>query len=106
MNGTHRSQIGHLGLCCSEFPPVNGTNCSQFGILGLRGSKFIPVYNFPAHPSFGNQHNLNFEVMAVRDIMRRSLLSKNIHLSREFWPFWEFKYQEKCFCKYFLVRFR
>ena len=56
---------------------------------GLRGSKFIPVYNFPAqwHPSFGNQHILNFEVMAVRDIMRKSLLSKNIHLSRNFGPF-------------------
>ena len=26
---------------------------------------------------------------------------------RDFWPFKEFKYQEeKCFCKYFLVRFR
>ena len=31
------------------------------------------------HPSFGNQHILNFEVMAVRDITRRSFLSKNIH---------------------------
>jgi len=27
---------------------------------------------------------LNFEVMAVRDITRRSILSKNIHLSRDF----------------------
>ena len=45
---------------------------------GIRGTKFIPVYNFPAryHPSFGNQHILNFEVMAVRDITERSHLSK------------------------------
>ena len=56
---------------------------------GIRVTKFIPVYNFPAqqHPSCGNQHILNFKVMAVRDIRRRSLLSKNIHLSRDFWPF-------------------
>ena len=40
---------------------------------GIRGTKSIPVYNFPAqeHPSFGNYHLLNFEVMVVRDISRR-----------------------------------
>ena len=50
---------------------------------GIRGTKSFPVYNFPAqwHPSFGNHH------MAVRDITGRSLLSKNIPLSCEFWPF-------------------
>ena len=44
--------------------------------------------------------------MAVHDITRRSLLSKYINLSRDIWLFWELKYQEKCFSKYFLVRFR
>ena len=53
---------------------------------GIRGTKFNPVYNFPAqqHPSFENQHILNFKVMVVRDITRGSLLLKNIHLSRDF----------------------
>ena len=45
---------------------------------GIRGTKFIPVYKFPTQcrPSFGNQHILNFEVMAARDIKLRSRLSK------------------------------
>ena len=34
--------------------------------------------------SFGNQRILNFEVMVVRGITRRSRLSKKIHLSRDF----------------------
>ena len=43
MNGTHCSQIGHLGLCCSEFLPVNGTHCSQIGKLGLFCTEFLSV---------------------------------------------------------------
>ena len=55
------------------------------------------VYNFltQQRPSFGNQYILdilNF-VMAMRDITLRSLLSKSIHLSRDFQPF---QFQEKC----------
>ena len=54
--------------------------------LGIRGTNFISAYNFPAQkrPSFGNQRNLNFEVMAVRDITRSSRLLKNMYLSRDF----------------------
>ena len=43
MNGTHCSQIGHSGLCCSEFLPVNGTHCSQIGKLGLFCTEFLSV---------------------------------------------------------------
>ena len=55
-------------------------------LSGIRDTKFISVYNFPAQQrsSFGNQHILNFEVMAVRDIRLRSDLTKNIDLSRVF----------------------
>ena len=54
--------------------------------LGIRGTNFISVHNFPAQqrPSFGNQRNLNFGVMAVRDIKRRSRLLKNMYLSCDF----------------------
>ena len=54
--------------------------------LGIRGTNFISVYNFPVQwrPSFGNQRNLNFRVMAVRDIKLRSRLLKNMYLSRDF----------------------
>ena len=41
--GTHCSQTGHLGLFCSEFLSVNGTHCSQIGHLGLFCSEFPSV---------------------------------------------------------------
>ena len=46
----------------------------------------MPVYNFAAQwrPSFGDQRNLNFRVMAVSDMQLRSFLSKMIHLSCDF----------------------
>jgi len=48
---------------------------------GTRGTKFIPVCHFPAqeHSSFGNYRLLNFGVMAVRDIIPTSNLSKNVY---------------------------
>ena len=51
--------------------------------LGIRGTNFISVHNFPAQYrlSFGNQRNLNFRVMAVRGIKRRSRLLENTYLS-------------------------
>ena len=42
MRGTHCSQIGHLGLFCSEFLSVNGTH-SQIGHIGLLCSEFLSV---------------------------------------------------------------
>ena len=53
---------------------------------GIKSTKFILVYNFPSqlHPLFGNYRLLNFEVMEVRDITRRSHLSKNRQLSQDF----------------------
>ena len=49
---------------------------------GVPGTRFISVYSFRTQqrPLFANQHILNFEVMAVRDIELRSRLSKNVHL--------------------------
>ena len=52
------------------------------------GKKEVP--NLSLFTTFQLNSILRLEtstVMAVRDIMRRSLLSKNIHLSRDFWPF-------------------
>ena len=43
VNGTHCSQIGHLGLFGSEFLSVNGTHCSQIGHLRLFCSQFLSV---------------------------------------------------------------
>ena len=56
---------------------------------GRRGASFVSVYNFSAqqHASFGNQHILNFRVMAVRDINLWSCLAKIYNYLGIFWPF-------------------
>ena len=40
MNGTHCSQIGKLGLFCSEFLSVNKTYWSYFGDWGIHFGPF------------------------------------------------------------------
>ena len=43
--------------------------------------------------------------MAVCDIELRPRLSKNIFLSRDFWPIQKLKYYEKCLCKCLFVQY-
>ena len=54
----------------------------------MEEGKFISVNNFSAqeHASSKSGHIFNFRVMAVRDIMIRTCLSKNVYLSRDFKP--------------------
>ena len=68
---------------------INRVSIKGFILIRLKRFQIYPCLPLSSSIAsfFGNQHILNFEVMAVRDIMRRSLLSKNIHLSRDFWPF-------------------
>ena len=78
---------------------VTSSNCKE--PLKVLSSSGISVYSFPAQcrPAFQIPRILNFKDIAFRDTKLRSLLSKNIYLSRDYQPFQELKYQKKSLCR-------
>ena len=57
---------------------INRVSIKGFILVRLKRFQIYPRYSFPAqqHPSFGNQHILNFEVMAVRDNAKIAFVEK------------------------------
>ena len=68
----YRKCSAEQSVCTSRRQILKSKNKEPLKVLpssGIRGTKFISAYNVPSQQrqSFGNQHILNFEVVAVRD---------------------------------------
>ena len=92
----YRKCSAEQSVCTSRRQILKSKNKEPLKVLpssGIRGTKFISAYNVPSQQrqSFGNQHILNFEVVAVRDTKEVfqhggsiSQLQDNTHLHLHF----------------------
>ena len=55
---------------------------------------------------FSNKRDMNFRVMAVRDVDLRTCLPKNIYLCHDFQSIQKLTYYKNCLCKCLFVQYR